>query len=334
MILKTKYDTAFGRDVFLYTMTSSELEVGVTDFGGIVQFIRVNTPRGKKNVCLGFDSISDYLESGSYAGAIIGRVANRISGAKFALGGIEYELDRNDGENCNHSGVNGYDKRFYEADIDGDALVLSLDSPDGDQGFPGRLVMRVRFELNGNALSVCFEAESDRDTLWNPTCHIYFNLGGEESGNVGDTELCVRADAYTPLSSARVPTGEVRRVSGTPFDFVSPHTIGERTDDVDLVLTGGYDHNLALISEHAATAICEKSGITLDLYTDMPGLQLYTGGGLNGAKGKSRRYYPYDAFCLEPQYFPNAVNTCGFVPPLLPAGEKREHFIGYVFSVN
>ncbi len=334
MIVKTKYDTAFGRDVFLYTMTSPSLEVGVTDFGGIVQFIRVHTPHGKKNVCLGFGTVSDYVKSGSYAGALIGRVANRISGAEFTLGDKKYTLDRNDGGNCNHGGFEGYNKRFFEAETDGDALVLSLDSPDGDQGFPGRLLMRVRFELNDNEFSARFEAESDRDTLWNPTCHIYFNLGGEERGDIKDTVLGLRADAYTPLSSERVPTGEVRRVAGTPFDFLSPRRIGERADDKSLIFTGGYDHNFALISEHAATATCERSGISIDLYTDMPGLQFYTGGSLNGAEGRSRKYFPYDGFCLEPQYFPNAINTRGFVPPVLPTGEKREHFIRYVFNVK
>ena len=329
MIGKSKYDEYLGRDVYLYTLCGDGLTVGVTDFGGVIQFIELDTPSGRKNVALGFDGIKNYIDSKTYAGAVVGRVANRIANGKFSIDGKEYELDRNDGKNCNHSGFDGYDKRFFEAETDGDTLRLTLDSADGDQGFPGRLKLTVEYTVSGKQLDVKFSVVSDKDTLFAPTSHTYFNLGGEEDGSAGDTLLYINANSYTPKKSDNVPTGEIVSVDGTPFDFRSAKRIDEDIAKVD----GGYDHNFVVDGELNAKATCERSGVSMEVYSDFPGIQLYTGGGLDGKQGRSRKYYPLDAFCLEPQYFPNAINTRTFKSPILKAGEKRKHYIRYVFNV-
>lgn len=328
----TEFGSFRGRDVHLYTLTGDGLTVGVTDFGAAVQFIRLATRAGEKDVTLGYNDIEARIASGTYCGATIGRVANRIRGG-FGLGGVRYELAGNEGANCNHGGLSGFDKRFFDAEDSGSALSLTLLSPDGDGGFPGNMRLRVTYTVTGRTLSVRYDAESDADTLFSPTCHIYFNLGGEDCGSAMDTRLRINAAHYTPVGPDRIPTGELRAVDGTPFDFRTIKRIGRDigADDDQLLLCGGYDHNYVLCSSHAATAECERTGATLDLYTDLPGLQLYTANGLGGV-GKTREYRPRDAFCLEPQFFPNAINTPGFAPPLLKKGEKTSYYIKYVFG--
>ncbi len=331
---KVVCDRYRGRDVGLYILRGDGFAVGVTDFGASVRFIRICTPRGEKDVTLGYNRTTALVASGAYCGATIGRVANRIGGAAFCLGGVRYALDCNEGKCCNHGGFSGFDKHFFAAAEERGGVTMSLVSPDGEGGFPGTLRLQVKFRVEGKVLTVVYEAESDADTLFSPTCHIYFNLGGEESGSALDTALRINASHYAPIDGAHLPTGELRRAAGTPFDFRSFKRIGRDigADDGQIRLCGGYDHNFALCGEHAATAFCDATGIKLDLYTDLPGLQLYTANGLSG-QGKTRRYAPHDAFCLEPQYFPNAVNTAGFRPPILRSGRKATHYIRYEFGV-
>ena len=330
MITKKLFDNYDGREVHIYELSNGKLKVGVTDFGGAIQYLKVITLNGERDVCLGFDNVKDYLKSGIYCGATIGRVANRIGNSKFTLNGKEYMLSENDNGNSLHGGELGFDKLFFNAEIKGDILELSLMSPDGDMGYPGNLRFKAEFELKDSGLEMRYTAQSDKDTLWNPTCHAYFNLSGE--GNIYADKLRLYSSKYNPIDGKLIPTGEVAEVKNTPFDFTDFKEIGKdiNSDNEQLKLAGGFDHNFVLDGEHSATAI-GKSGIRLDVYTDMPGVQFYSGNFIKG-NGKSGKLSPRDGFCLEPQYFPNSVNEPRFKPPILKAGETKKHFIKYIFS--
>lgn len=322
MITKTLFDNYKGREVYLYTIENGDVKVGVLDFGGILNFIKLNTPKGEKNILVGYDCVQGYLGSHAYVSATVGRVANRIAGSKFMLDGKEWHITPNEGKNCLHGGVEGFDKRFYEVDVNGDTLTLSLISPDGDMGFPGELNFKVKFALNGRELTVKYSAVSDKATLFSPTCHAYFNMNGE--GEVMGNLLKINADKYTPVDEALIPLGTVESVKGTPLDFTSLKTIGE-----DYAELGGktYDHNFCLCGTPAATAHGEKSGITMEMITDLPGVQFYVGKPA-AYKGKGGGC----GFCLEPQYFPNAVNVPNFETPYLPANTEKVYTIRYLFG--
>lgn len=330
MIKQVLFEKYKNREVWLYELSNEKLKVAITDFGGAIQYLKVATPSGEKDVCLGFNSIEEYLASGTYCGATIGRVANRIGEAKFSLNGKQYNLSVNDGKNTLHGGKDGFDKLFFNAEIRGDFLTLSLDSPDGDMGFPGNLKFKVEFSLSGGSLDIKYIAQSDKDTIWIPTCHAYFNLG---DGKIYDTSLKICADKYTPIDSGLIPTGEVAEVKGMPFDFTVFKPIGRDINEANeqLKLAGGYDHNFILKGRHAATAMNGKNGIILDVYTDMPAIQFYSGNMIKGI-GKRGELTPRDGFCLEPQFCPNSANDASFESPVLKAGETKVHYINYVFS--
>lgn len=333
-----------GREAHIYEISNEYLRVGIADLGASVQYVKVN--RGAwVDVCPGFDNAEAYVASGTYFGATIGRVANRIECAKFSLGGREYSVPANDGKNCNHGGTAGFDRQFFtvrtkgaeNTDWHGDMLELTLSSPDGDMGFPGKLNLIVRYKLRSSALEIFYGAESDKTTLFAPTCHLYFNLdGAKEGGPCGNScgnMLKINAESYTPIGEGLIPTGGIAPVCGTPFDFTDFHAIGERigADGVQLRIAGGYDHNFVLNGEHAATAYSNISGIKLDIFTDMPGLQLYSG---NFLKGRSRfgELEPRAAYALEPQFFPNSANMPQFEQPTLQAGKRCGHYIRYEFG--
>ncbi|MGN1103944.1 MAG: aldose epimerase family protein [Candidatus Coproplasma sp.] len=322
MITKALFDKYKGREVFLYTIENADVKVGVLNFGATLNFIRLNTPQGEKDVILGYDCVEGYIDGKSYAGATVGRVANRIAGAKFTLGGKEYRLSANEGVNCLHGGAEGFDKRFFEAEVDGDTLTLSLTSPDGDMGFPGELKLKVAFTLTGRELSIKYTAISDKDTLFSPTCHAYFNLNGE--GDVMGNTLLINAFSYVPVDKDLLPFGVEDEVKGSPFDFTCEKAIGE-----NYALLGGetYDCNLCLYGIYAATATGDKSGISMDLCTNLPGMQLYVGN-LKPYKGRGGG----QGFCLAPQFFPNAVNIEDFETPLLKANEEAVYTIKYEFK--
>lgn len=327
MIEKKLFDNFEGRDSYLYVLHGDGIEAGIIDFGASVQFIKLHTKNGVKDVALGYSTINERLNSGTYCGSTIGRVSNRIKNSEFFLNGKAYKLASNDGTNCNHGGVFGFDKRFFNAEIHGEVLSLCITSPDGDQGFPGSLKLCVEFELIGKRLEVRFTAESDKDTVWAPTFHPYFNLDGEGSGSALNTVLKINADKITVTDDEHIPTGEEACVSGTPFDFTIPRAIGSS------IGANGYDQNYILCGECAATAYSASSGIIMDVYTDLPGLQFYSGNSLNG-RGKTGEYFPGNGFCLEPQYFPNAVNIPQFASPVLKAGSVKKHYIHYDFIFN
>ena len=323
MITKSLFDKCYGRDVNIYTLSDADIKVGVLDYGGILNFIKLNTPQGEKNIIVGYDCIQGYLDNRTkYCGATVGRVANRIAGAKFIIDDKEYAVSANERQNCLHGGADGFDRRFYNAEINGQTLTLSLISPDGDMGFPGELQFKVEFTLKNRELTVQYHGLSNKTTLFAPTCHAYFNMDGE--GAVMDNLLQINADNFTPVDESLIPLGTVETVKGTPLDFTQMKTIGR---DYAKLGGGTYDHNFCLNDSCAAVARGENSGITMKMSTDFKGVQLYVGE-IPAYKGKGGGY----GFCLEPQFYPNAVNIEGFETPLLPANTERSYSIRYVFE--
>jgi len=282
------------------------------------------------DVVLGWDTPAEYFPNPGSFGATVGRSANRIGGAGFTLNGKRFSLAKNDGENNLHSGPDGYHNRQWETgEVASDKAVFLLDSPDGDQGYPGHLRLSVTYTLaDDDSVHIVYEGVSDADTVVNLTNHAYFNLNGHGSGSAMDHILRLNADAFTPVARGLIPTGELRGVEGTPFDFREAHPIGRdiAAADEQLALGGGYDHNFVLRGEGmrpAAELTGERTGITLTVETDRPGVQLYTGNFLRGARGKGGAVYDKrGAVCLETQFFPNAVNQSAFASPVVRAGER------------
>lgn len=328
MITEKLFGKSGGAPVYVYTLSSGGLSVDVCDLGARINAVRY---RGT-DVALGFRSPQDYEESGCYSGATVGRVAGRIAAGEFVLGGERFRLTLNDGKNHLHGGTVGFDKRRFAADVRDGALCMRYVSPDGEQGYPGELRTEVRFSVEDDCLRIDYFAVSDKDTLWGPTCHAYFNLDGEGCGDCLGNILQINASSYTPTGDGLIPSGEVSSVAGTALDFRSPKAIGRDRGAAELLKTNGYDHNFVLSGEHAARASSVKTGISLDLFTDLPCMQLYSGGAFRAARGMSRPYANHDGFALEPQYCPNAVNIPGFAAPLLKAGVPASHYIKYKFS--
>ncbi len=333
MITKKYFGSYKNVNAYLYTLYGENIEVDILDFGAAVYAIRLHTNQGIKDVALHFPTIEEYVQSGAYCGATVGRIANRIGGARFSLHNKQYTLSANEGKNQLHGGKVGFSHRFWNAKIVGDVLKFTLQSEDGDQGFPHRLTMTAEYELIHGTLEIRYTAIADGDTVWAPTNHTYFNLDGESSGNILTTKLKINANQYTLLDAEHISTGKVASVTGTPFDFTEFKTIEKDIDaeDEQLRLSNGYDCNFILRGELAAIATSEQSGITLTVHTDLPGLQFYSGNYLNG-QGKTHEYSPRNGFCLEPQYLPNAVNLPNFDFPLLKANEKKTHYIRFTFT--
>ena len=327
MICRRLFGSINGKNVYAYTLEDGDLQATVIDFGASLQSIKL---RGRE-LTLGHDGLEGYRDKRNYFGATVGRIANRISGGKFSLNGKEYTLDKNDGQNSLHGGFDGFDRRLFESKIDGDGVLFTLVSLDGDGGCPGTLTLKVRYTLSDNTLNISYEASSDKDTLWNPTNHTFFNFSGTNA-HVYDTVLEINAEKFTPVNGNLIPTGEMREVKGTPYDFTSPKPIGRDIfADFDQlkIASGGYDQNFVLKGNRAAKA--EYENVVMELFTDLPGLQLYTGNFLDGEISRGRVYGKHTGFCLEPQYFPDAVNTEGFETPLIRAGETKKHYIRYKF---
>lgn len=296
------------------------------------------------DVAPGFDDPADYLASSSYAGAVAGRYANRIATGRFTLDGRTHELARNDGAHTLHGGPDGFHRRLWRAKIvqtdDGPGVRFTLQSPDDDQGFPGRLDASVTYSFSeDNALGVAFEARTDAATIVSLCQHAYFNLGGHDAGSVLDHALRIAASAYTPVNEALIPTGEIAPVAGTPFDFRTPKSLGRDigADHPQLVHGGGYDHNWALDGtgfREVAELIDPASGRRMTVLTDRPGLQVYSGNFLSGEPaGKGGAVYgPRCAVALEAQHFPDAPNQPGFPSPRLDPGAVDATRTIYRFS--
>jgi aldose 1-epimerase len=308
--------------------------------------ISVKTPdRGGKlaNVTLYLDTFDDYLRGHPLFGSVVGRYANRIAGARFTVDGSEVRLTANAGAHHIHGGRNGFHKQVWSASPvrrDGTVgVALSLTSPDGEDGYPGTLQVKVVYELNNdNALKMEYTATTDKPTVVNLTNHAYWNLAGAGSGDVLGHVLTLNADRYLPADEQKIPTGEIRGVQGTAMDFTEPHTIGSRIDQVE---GSNYDHCYALNKRPdeslslAARVVEPVSGRVMEVCTTKPGVQLYTAKGLNDRlRGGGKPYGPYHGFCLETQHFPDSPNRANFPSPVLRPGEVYHHVTIHKFSVQ
>ena len=322
--------TPEGEEVFCWTVRAGGYSAQVLTYGGILRSFTVPAPEGERDIVLGFDTLEDYAAQDKYIGALVGRVANRIGGASFDLGGVSYSLCANNGPNCLHGGRRGFDRAVWQGEIQGDVLVLSHRSPDGEEGFPGNLEVQVSYRLSAEGeLTMGYLARSDRDTLCNLTNHSYFNLAGHAAGTLEGQRIRINAGAITPTDETSVPTGELMPVEGTPFDLTRGRFFLEGLGEShpQLTLGNGYDHNFVLhsapVGPLAPAAEVRGGGLVLACETTQPGLQLYTANYLEGERGKEGACYgPRCAFCLETQGWPDAIHYAGFPSPVLRAGEE------------
>ena len=339
--------TADGEAVDVYTLVNKNgVKAKIMTYGALLTELHVPDRDGKlADVVLGFDSLEGYLAGHPYFGATTGRVANRIAGGKFKIGDKEYTLAKNNGANHLHGGVKGLDKRVWKATImRGSGVIFGYKSPDGEEGYPGNLDIRVIYKLtDSNELIVSYWAKTDKATPVNLTHHSYFNLAGAGSGTILDHELMIAADHYTPIDGGGIPTGEIKAVKDTVMDFTKPMKIGSRFDKLPPSdgNPGGYDHNYCLSSKDnslalAATLYDAGSGRVLEILTTEPGIQLYTGNYLDGSNvGKGgRKYAKNHGICLETQHFPDSINQPNFPPILLKPGENYSHDTVHRFLVK
>ncbi len=336
-----------GQAVDLYTLTNKNgVQVAITNYGGIIVSILAPDRNGKMaDVVLGFDNLKGYLGTQPFFGALVGRYANRIAHAKFTLDGHEYKLAQNDGPNTLHGGLKGFDKKVWTArELKGNepAIELTYLSKDGEEGYPGNLSVKVVYTLsNDNGVKIDYTATTDKDTVLNLTNHSYFNLAGEGTGDILKQQMMINADKFTPVDATLIPTGELRSVQGTPFDFRKSTAIGARIEDKDeqLKLGHGYDHNFVLNRKGpglslAARATDPASGRVLEVLTTQPGVQLYTGNFLDGKiHGKGGKVYGHRAaFCLETQHFPDTPNHPKFPTAELKPGQTYHQVTVFKFS--
>ena len=342
-ISKQAWGQADGQTVDLYSLTNSKgTIVKITNYGGIVtSFITKDKNDAASSIVVGFDSIAQYLQSPPYFGAIIGRYGNRIGGGKFSIGDQTYSLATNDGANHLHGGIKGFDKVIWTADPVSDTVAsLSLHylSKDGEEGYPGNLDVTVKYTLTDeDELRIEYDATTDKPSPVNLTNHSYFNLTGDVQATILDHQLQIDANGYTPVDAGLIPTGEIKAVAGTPFDFTTANSIGSRIDSVE----GGYDHNWVLNSkgsslQKVATLSDSVSGRYLEVFTTEPGLQFYSGNFLDGKfinhTGSAVKLR--SALCLETQHFPDSPNKKEFPSTILEPGQKYHSVTVYKVGVK
>ena len=329
--------TSDGKAATLYTLTNSRgAEARITNYGGILVSLKVPDRNGKFNdVVLGYDNLAAYIKDNPFFGATTGRYANRIAGGKFKLNGVTYTLAKNNGPNSLHGGNKGFDKVVWQATPvrrqNGVGVSLRYLSKNGEEGYPGNLNVRVVYLLtNRNELRIDYTAVTDKATVVNLTHHSYFNLAGAGNGNILNHRLMINANRFTPVDSTAIPTGELRRVQGTPFDFRRPVAIGARINqnNEQLKLGKGYDHNYVLNRRGTGPSLAARvyeptSGRVMEIYTTEPGIQLYSGNFLDGKHiGKGNKPYRHRyGFCLETQHFPDSPNQPKFPTTTLRPGQ-------------
>lgn len=334
--------TGDGQEAHLYILKNGNgVSAEVTDYGAALVSVKVPDKDGKlRDVVLGYDEVKGYEQGGVCFGATVGRNANRIGGAAVVIDGREWKLEKNDHGNNLHSGPDYYYKRFWKTEaVSEQEITFSLHSPHKDQGYPGNLDVRVTYSLDDdNTLSIHYEAVPDQDTIINLTNHSYFNLNGHDSGSVLGHVVTVYADYFTPADEESIPTGEIRSVEGTPMDFRNGRVIGDDIDaDYDpLRFAGGYDHNWVLNHKEKFDKVAEvfspESGIRMEVYTDLPGVQLYTANYVDHEPGKCGAVYEKrSGVCLETQYFPDAVHHDNFESPICRKNEKYDSKTAYRF---
>ena len=337
--------TADGTAVDIYSLTDKQVEVRIMTYGGIIVSLRTPDRNGQfDDVVLGFNSVDQYIEKNTpYFGALVGRYANRIAHGSFQLDGKTYSTPKNNGDNTLHGGIRGFDKVVWTGKQIPEGVELTYVSKDGEEGFPGTLTTTVRYTLSGNALRIDYSATTDKDTVLNLTNHAYFDLAGQGTGDILGHVVKIDAEQMTPVDSGLIPTGEMKSVAGTPFDFRKPHAVGERIDvnDEQLRLGRGYDHNFVV--EHKSGELTEAAevyepttGRILQVLTDQPGVQLYTGNFLDGTiTGKEGRVYKQRyGLCLETQHFPDSPNHPKFPTTELKPGGKFHSMTVYKFSAG
>ena len=349
-VSKAPFGTADGQSVDLYTLRNVHgVEAKITNYGGILVSLKVPDRNGKfDDVVLGFNDLDTYLKGHPYFGALIGRYGNRIAKGRFTLNGVEYKLAVNNGENTLHGGLKGFDKVVWTGKEmktkAGPAVVLTYLSKDGEEGYPGNLNVRVVYTLtNNNEIKLDYSATTDKDTVINLTEHSYFNLAGEGNGDILNTLVTINGNRFLPTDAGSIPTGEFRNVKGTPFDFLTPHAIGERInqDEEQLKLGNGYDHTWIINGQSgtlrlAATAYETTSGRMMQVWTTEPGVQFYTGNFLDGTlTGKSGKIYQRRfGFCFETQHYPDSPNHPAFPTTTLKKGATYNSTTIYRFAIE
>lgn len=336
-----------GKEVYMYTLKNKNgMTAEITNYGATVVSLFAPDKNGKfADVILGYDSLQSYENGTSYFGAIVGRYGNRIGKGRFTLEGKTYQLTINNGENHLHGGTIGFNKKLWTTDLfDGHSLKMTLVSPDGDQGYPGTLTLTVNYTLtDNNELKIDYSATTDKPTILNPTNHCYFNLTGNPQNKILNHVLMINADKYTPIDSEFITTGEIAKVAGTPMDFRDPTPIGKRINEnfIQLKNGKGYDHNWVLNDyngkvREAATVYDPSSGRELEVLTDQPGIQFYSGNFLDGSEiGKGGIHYQHrTGMCLETQHFPDSPNKKNFPSVELKPGEKFSSTTIYKFTTK
>jgi aldose 1-epimerase len=340
--------TKEGTPVQIFTLTNSKgMEARIMTYGGILVSLKVPDHSGAMaDVVLGHDDLNGYVTNNSpYLGALIGRYGNRIGHAKFTLDGKEYKLDKNNGENTLHGGSGGFHTKVWTPkQLPDGGLELSYTSKDGEEGYPGTLHIAVTYHVtDDNGLKIDYSATTDKDTVLNPTNHSYWNLKGAGNGDILGHTIMIEANRFTPVDAGLIPTGELKPVKGTPFDFTKPTVIGAHIGDNDeqLKLGGGYDHNWVLNSGGGKVALAARveeptSGRVMEVWTDQPGIQFYTGNFLDGTiTGKGgKAYAKRTGLCLETQHFPDSPNKPSFPTTELKPGKTFKSETIYKFSTK
>lgn len=347
MVTTEDFGSFDGKEVFLYTLTSKQGDViKLTNYGATIVEINVPDRDGNKaNVTFGYDSFDGYLNGDPYFGKVVGQYANRIAKGKFMLDDVEYTLALNNGPNTLHGGPTGWHSRVWTAEVlkntDFPAVKFTYNKPDMEEGYPGNVIAEVVYTwTDENEIIMDYKVTTDRRTVLNITNHAYFNLHGSGNGDILDHEAVIRASAFTPVDSTLIPTGELRPVEGTPFDFRTPHLIGERIGEEydQLILGGGYDHNFVLdnVEQVDAEVYDPSTGRVLQVITDQPGVQLYTGNFLDGTQtGRGGKVYQYrSGFCLETQHYPDSPNQASFPSVILTPEEPFLSSTTYKFGVR
>jgi aldose 1-epimerase len=347
MVTTQSFGSFDGKDVSLYTLTNKKGDViKLSNYGAAIVEIDVPDRNGKReNVTFGYDNFEGYANGDLYFGKVVGQYANRIAKGKFTLEGVDYTLAINNAPNALHGGPTGWHSRVWDAQVlkntDYPAVRFTYNKPDMEEGFPGNVVAEVVYTWTDNdEIIMDYKLTTDKKTVVNITNHAYFNLHGAGTGDILDHEAIIKAASFTPVDSTLIPTGEIRPVEGTPFDFRTPHLIGERIgEDYDqLKLGGGYDHNFVLDNAEEVDAMVydPSTGRVLEVLTDQPGVQLYTGNFLDGTQtGHGGKVYNYrSGFCLETQHFPDSPNQAAFPSVILMPEEPFLTSTTFRFSVR
>ncbi len=330
--------TKDGHTVFAFTIKDGKSYVKILNYGGIIQSLVVPDKDGNlTDVVLGYKTIAEYEKNDGYLGAIIGRFGNRIDKGKLTIDGKEYQLYCNDNGNHLHGGKEGFDKKLWKPEINGNELTLSVTSPDGEENYPGNLQVCVTYTFKNGELKIKYYAVSDKKTAINLTNHAYFNLSGESSGDATDNVLWIDSDYIIPTDDKLIPTGGFREIKGTPFDFTTPKAIGQEidADDEDLKKGSGYDHCYLLKNQEYAKVYSPKTGIKMTCSTDMPAVHFYAGNFLD-QKGKTAYYGKRAGYCLETEAIPNNVNVPEYAEKgssIYDAGQEYRFLAIYKFEV-